>query len=69
MARSRSTVNRWRAASAQASVLPFPEVPPCVVSPERDSLTKQEVRTLMTVTVTGAARMQEFIISTPVVLG
>ncbi len=34
------------------------------------SLKKQEVRTLMTVTVTGTARIQEFIIvSTPVVSG
>lgn len=30
---------------------------------------KQEVRTLMTVMVTGAARIQEFIVSTPVVSG
>ena len=30
---------------------------------------KQGVRTLMTVTVTGAARIQEFIVSTPVVSG
>lgn len=30
---------------------------------------KQEVRTLMTVTVTGAARIQEFIVPTPVVSG
>jgi hypothetical protein len=30
---------------------------------------KQEVRTLMTVKVTGAARIQEFIVSTPVVSG
>jgi hypothetical protein len=34
------------------------------------SLRKQEVRTLMTVTVTGTARIQEFIIvATPVVSG
>ncbi|CUM37736.1 hypothetical protein BN2537_4437 [Streptomyces venezuelae] len=30
---------------------------------------KQEVRTLMTVTVTGSARIQEFIVPTPVVSG
>ncbi|MCT9093398.1 hypothetical protein N4G70_31690 [Streptomyces sp. ASQP_92] len=30
---------------------------------------KQEVRTLMTVTVTGTARIQEFIVPTPVVSG
>lgn len=30
---------------------------------------KQEVRTLMTVTVTGAARIQKFIVSTPVASG
>ncbi len=30
---------------------------------------KQEVRTLMTVTVTGSARIQEFIVPTPVASG
>ncbi|MFE7519597.1 MULTISPECIES: hypothetical protein [Streptomyces] len=30
---------------------------------------KQEVRTVMTVTVTGTARIQEFIVPTPVVSG
>ncbi len=30
---------------------------------------KQEVRTLVTVTVTGSARIQEFIVPTPVVSG
>lgn len=30
---------------------------------------KQEVRTLMTVTMTGSARIQEFIVPTPVVSG
>lgn len=34
-----------------------------------NSCRKQEVRTLMTVMVTGAAHTQEFILSTPVVPG
>lgn len=38
-------------------------------APYDECLVKQEVRTLMTVMVTGAARNQEFIHPTPVVLG
>ncbi|GAA3959083.1 hypothetical protein GCM10022384_09920 [Streptomyces marokkonensis] len=58
-------INRWCRSPGRGygAAQPFPKGRCRFVSK------KQEVRTLMTVTVTGTARIQEFILPTPVVSG